>query len=157
MTLNFTRPRTDQLDTMEPTALTESPRLLIADDDVLVTRAFARVLRGGGFEVEVVHDGAAALERLHFDPPIAAVILDIRMPGIDGRDVLASLQRFPTAAPIPVLVVSGSSDEYALRLAGKLGARDVMQKPVYGDQLVNRVRWLLESWPEERPASYLLH
>ena len=119
--------------------LADRKRVLIAEDEVALAAAYAREFRGAGFEADVVHSGADALALLNSGIPFAALILDIGLPGLDGRDVLASLQNDEVHRGLPVIVVSGREDDYTRSLVLALGARDLVTKPAYAGQLVGRV------------------
>ena len=78
--------------------------VLVVDDDELVRRTFCRVVERAGLSVIEAEDGVSGLARFREHKP-SAVLLDLRMPGKDGLDVLTSLV---TESPeTPVLVVSG--------------------------------------------------
>ncbi len=122
---------------------TPPARILVADDDHAVAQAIARVLTQADYHVEVVHAGDEALGRLRTDT-FALVILDVSMPGLDGRDVLSHLSRNETPFETPILVITGRYDEYVQETVLGLGARDVLEKPFDVLGLVSRVRALID-------------
>lgn len=80
------------------------PHVLVVDDEFLVAILFEDALRERGFRVTVCHSGADALAVQDTDPA-AAVVTDLRMPGMNGMELLSRLrERWPD---MPVLVVSG--------------------------------------------------
>jgi response regulator RpfG family c-di-GMP phosphodiesterase len=84
------------------------PRVLFVDDEPNVLSAFVRSLRGGPFEVRTALDGHTALEAIRQDGPFAAIISDLRMPGMDG---VAILRRVRDLAPDTVRVLlTGQAD-----------------------------------------------
>ena len=111
-------------------------RILIADDEVEYTESLARVLRRRGIEVEVVADGMSALQTLagtEFD----VVVLDLRMPGLDG---LATLQQIRSRDILtPVLLLSGNADLERVSAALKSGANDFLLKPCAVETLVSAI------------------
>ena len=85
-------------------AATTGLRILVADDDAANRRTLARLLERHGHQVVVAGDGVEALERLE-DGPVDAVVLDLRMPRLDGREAFARIgQRWPALARRVVFV-----------------------------------------------------
>jgi two-component system, OmpR family, response regulator len=111
-------------------------RVLIADDEVEYTESLARVLRRRGLDVEVVADGMSALETLtreEFD----VVVLDLRMPGLDG---LATLQQIRSRDSLTsVLLLSGNADLERVSAALASGAADFLLKPCAVETLVSAI------------------
>ncbi|MEO0077997.1 MAG: response regulator [candidate division WOR-3 bacterium] len=117
------------------------PRILLADDErdiVLVTQVRLEV---NGYEVLTVADGAEALERFAtFNPDL--VLLDLRMPKLDGYQVCRALKSNPATRSVPVIIFSASSSQ-ALALERKcleLGADDFVRKPYTSEDLLAKVR-----------------
>jgi DNA-binding response OmpR family regulator len=105
-------------------------RVLIADDDKVLTRLVTAGLKTRGWQVEVAHDAMQAL-MFAMKPPYPDVIaLDIGMPGGTGFDVLRQLQRSSHPSQIPVVVVSGSVNAEDEARVAELGAVAFMRKPV---------------------------
>jgi two-component system response regulator AtoC len=115
-------------------------RVLIADDEKNIRDSMARFLRADGIEAVVAADGAAAralLEREWFD----GLVLDLRMPEIDGLTLLAWMRE---AGPqVPTIVISAYADVRDAVQAMKLGARDYLVKPFDPEELLLRLRRLL--------------
>lgn len=86
-------------------------RLLLVDDEADVVIGLQALLRARGYEVEVVHDGAQALERLGRDPLPDLVLLDYEMPELDGEEVLCCLRAEERTAQLPVLMATASNIE----------------------------------------------
>lgn len=117
----------------------ERPRVLVGEDDE-ATRAFFRdVLIDQGYVVEEAADGDATLEAMRREAP-ALVLLDIVMPRRTGWGVVAEMQRDPDLAGIPVLVVTGQTDEDFRRRVDELGLAGYVVKPVGARELINAVR-----------------
>jgi len=110
-------------------------RILIVDDDKAVCLAMRVVLEQEGFEVAEAHNGDQAVERIHEQPP-NLILCDIFMPKKDGFDTIRELRR--TVPKIPIIAVSGSGD--VLQLARKLGAVEVLYKPMSHAVLMGAVR-----------------
>ena len=108
-------------------------KVLIVDDDEVVRLSFLRSLRGDSRMVEAAADGPqalAAMERHAFD----VVLLDLRMPGMDGMDVLKAIKaRWPESEV--VIVTAYPSVESAIE-AVRRGAFDYLAKPVGPDEII---------------------
>lgn len=109
------------------------PLVVIIEDDRRSLDLLRLYLEGAGVEVVGVRDGATGLEVVRQRRP-SAVVLDIRLPGMDGWDVLATLKADPATAPIPVVVVS-MVDERGRGFA--LGAAEYLVKPVSRDDVLS--------------------
>ncbi|RME28541.1 MAG: response regulator, partial [Deltaproteobacteria bacterium] len=116
-----------------------TPRLLVVDDDLAFTYVVKGYLMGCGFEVDVAHDGAAAVHLCREKKP-ELIIMDIRMPSPDGLDTVDALKHDPKTRNIPVLVVSGACDENSAAQAGTAG---FMPKPLEMEELRNRIEQIL--------------
>jgi two-component system KDP operon response regulator KdpE len=111
-------------------------RVLVVDDDLALARALGINLRAHGYEVTVVHDGRAALDRVaHVHPNV--VILDLGLPDIDGVEVLQGIRGWST---IPVIVLSARSTSAEKVEALDAGADDYVTKPFGMAELLARVR-----------------
>lgn len=113
-------------------------RILIADDDAAFQALMARAFSGTGWKVAAVADGAAALAAAQAELP-DAIILDLNMPGVGGREALAAIRRKAAMNRVPVIIVSGldSVEEKAADL--ELGADDYITKPFEPAELLARV------------------
>jgi DNA-binding response OmpR family regulator len=114
-------------------------RVLVAEDDGNVADVVGRYLMREGFDVEVVGDGAEALDRALAEPP-DLLVLDLMLPGLDGLEVC---RRLRALAPVPVIMLTAKGDE-ADRVAGlELGADDYIAKPFSPRELTARVKAVL--------------
>ncbi len=113
------------------------PGILFIDDDATGREVAAHNLRRAGFEVELAANGADGLQR--FDPARHQVVVtDLKMPGIDGMEVLRQLR---TQAPnTPVLVITAYGSMEVGVAAMRAGAYDVVAKPFHREQLELTVR-----------------
>ncbi len=112
------------------------PLVVLVEDDRRSLELLTLYLEGAGLRVVAVQDGRAGLEAVRRLRP-AAVVLDIRIPGIDGWEVLAALKLDPATASIPVIVVS-MLDERGRGFA--LGAAEYLVKPAGRDDVLAAVR-----------------
>ncbi len=88
--------------------MTTSPaRILVVDDNDALRENLAEALQLEGYEVEVASNGSGALVRLSEDPPFQVVLLDLVMPGIDGREVLLRIRQDPRLADLRVVMTTG--------------------------------------------------
>jgi two-component system sensor histidine kinase/response regulator len=109
--------------------------VLIVDDDVGLLEALPEALRlrMGGVTVETADSAAAALDRIA-DRDYDAIVTDIRMPGMDGLELLDEIR---TRKPdTPTLIITGHGDNELVVHALRGGARDFIQKPIDRDYFV---------------------
>lgn len=110
--------------------------ILVVDDEEYIRQLLKQVLEIEGFAVTVAADGNSALALLvKTDPDI--VLLDIRMPGLDGYQVL---ERIRKTSNIPVLMLTGLIEEMSLVRSFDLGANDYIRKPFHTASLIAKVR-----------------
>jgi two-component system OmpR family response regulator len=115
-------------------------RLLLVEDDVDLARAVARTLTDAHFAVDVSHDGDEALQRA-LDVDYAAIVLDVLLPGRDGRDVLAALRARGRRTPVVLLTALDSPTDVVTGL--NTGADDYLRKPFDAAELVARIHALV--------------
>lgn len=111
--------------------------ILLADDEVTFRETFAKVLREEDMSVTVVGNGADAIDAVTRQP-FGVVILDIRMPGMDGIRVLREIMRMRPETRV-IMITAYGTVEMAVE-AIKLGACDYMMKPVVMDDIVTKIR-----------------
>ena len=116
-------------------------RVLVVEDDPPMAESIARVLRASGYEVRVALDGFQAGDALRAFLP-ALMTLDLRMPGLDGFQVLDYVRQDPELARLKVLILSALPEE-RLRQAVTAGADDALAKPFEAAELVRRIETLL--------------
>ena len=112
-------------------------RILVVEDDRAVQKALKRLFEAEGFAVEISADGKSALEAYRAATP-AAVVLDLRLPAMSGRDVCREIKQHAPA--LPVIVLSAASDVSDKVLLLELGADDYVTKPFSPRELLARVR-----------------
>src|SRR5215469_3409646 len=112
-------------------------RILVVEDDPAVQKALRRLFETEGYTVETQSDGKSAVESFQAAAP-AAIVLDLRLPKISGRDVCKEIK---AAAPtVPIVVLSAASDVSDKVLLLELGADDYVTKPFSPRELLARVR-----------------
>jgi DNA-binding response OmpR family regulator len=112
-------------------------RILVVEDDRAVQKALKRLFEAEGFGVEISADGKSALQAFHTAAP-AAVVLDLRLPAMSGRDVCREIKQ--QAPGLPIIVLSAMSDVSDKVLLLELGADDYVTKPFSPRELLARVR-----------------
>ncbi len=112
-------------------------RILIVDDDAAVRAALERTLSGEGLTVETVSDAFQALDRLD-QRPQDAVLLDLKMPGMDGLGLLDNLRR--RGLEIPVVILTGHGDDFTSRQCLDAGAAAFLTKPPDRSELLLAVK-----------------
>jgi two-component system, OmpR family, alkaline phosphatase synthesis response regulator PhoP len=112
-------------------------RILVVEDDPAVQKALKRLFETEGYAVEVQADGKSAVESFQASAP-AAIVLDLRLPKISGRDVCKEIKALAPA--LPIVVLSAASDVSDKVLLLELGADDYVTKPFSPRELLARVR-----------------
>ena len=126
------------------------PIVLIVDDDVAMREALGEASADLGFDARLAPTGAAALALLE-EETVDAVLLDLRMPGLDGLEVLRRLRGRPTSPPVAVLTAHASAENTIEAM--RLGAFDHLTKPISRDDLrraltgMAAVDFILEAGP----------
>ncbi|HEY3081678.1 MAG TPA: response regulator [Chloroflexota bacterium] len=118
---------------------TVRPTVLLVDDEPKIHRLVHRVLEPAGFEVLDARDGQEAVEMLPVRRP-DVVLLDVVMPRLDGME---TCRRIRAVCDIPVVMLTGQSDEDTLVRGLGVGADDYLTKPFSPRELVARVRAVL--------------
>jgi DNA-binding NtrC family response regulator len=117
-------------------------RILVADDDAVIREGLRRILTAEGYEVEVVSNGRAALDRLE-QKRFKLLITDLKMPGMSGLEVLQAIRSFQPELPV-ILITGYAAIDNAVE-AMKNGATDYLSKPFANDELVSKVKHAIES------------
>jgi len=123
-------------------------RILIVEDDLPVARQIAAAVTEDGHDPKAVHSGEAALEELA-KGPFDLIVLDVRLPGIDGFQLLQRLREQHLASRVLMLTGRSAVEDRVTGL--QLGADDYLPKPFAMRELVARVRALGRRYPE-RPV-----
>ena len=127
----------------------DRPSLLLVDDDPGITSGLSPVLERDGFAVTIAEDGLAALTTLAAGG-VDIVVLDVMMPGLDGRETLRRLRRDGHTVPVVLLTSVGEAAERARALDE--GADDYLNKPFDAGELISRVRAVLRRTAAGRPT-----
>jgi DNA-binding NtrC family response regulator len=117
--------------------MTLNHRVLIVDDDRDICLLLSRLMRGEGLASHVAHDGESALKMVRSQRP-DALLLDLKMPGMDGMEVLHRVKELDTN--LPVVLITGHADIAGSVAAIKAGAFDYLAKPFEHPEVTRVVR-----------------
>ena len=117
-------------------------RVLVADDEPVAQLVARSALEAGGYEVVTAADGHEAL-RLFAEVHPACVVMDVRMPGLDGLEACRRIRESEAGRDTPVLILTGHDDVNAVARAYEAGASDFLAKGSSQRLLTERVRFLL--------------
>ena len=120
------------------TETSDRPMVLLVEDDERVSEVVERYLERDGFRVEVVSDGADAVDR--FDEEVDLIVLDIMLPGMDGLEVC---RRLRTTSAVPIIMLTALGEESDRIMGLELGADDYLAKPFSPRELTARVKSVL--------------
>lgn len=123
--------------------MTPKGTILVVDDTPVLLKLLTKTLTAEGFQVRPANSGELALASVAASPP-ELILLDIRMPGLDGFEVCRRLKMGEESRDIPIIFLSGIT-ELEERVDGlKLGAVDFITKPYQPEELLARIRTHLE-------------
>ncbi len=114
--------------------------LLVVDDDRVSRKLASTLLERHGFQVTEAADGAAALERVAADDPYDLMVLDLKMPKVDGREVMRRVRSSIGTAGLPIVVLTGLEEADLEVNPLDEGADDYVLKPIDPSRFVARVK-----------------
>jgi two-component system response regulator ChvI len=123
------------------------PMIALVDDDRNILASVSIALEGEGYRVQTYTDGSTALDGMKSDPPDLA-ILDIKMPRMDGMELLRRLRQ---KSDLPVIFLTSKEDEIDELFGLKMGADDFVRKPFSQRLLVERVKAILRRANSKEP------
>lgn len=128
-------------------AVPDKALLLVEDnpDDAALAQA-ALESAGAGYRLEIAEDGEQALEKLSGTPLVDLVLLDIKLPGINGFEVLRRIRSDERTRHLPVVVLTSSIEESDVLRTYQLGANSYVRKPTDFDDFVPLLRELTHYW-----------
>jgi two-component system OmpR family response regulator len=139
----------EKISTPSEPAQTPVARLLLVEDDLKLANVLARGFEGEGYAVDLAHTGDDALAQAGARE-YAAIVLDLLLPGLDGREVCRALRERDKWIPVLMLTALGEVQD---RIRGlDSGADDYLVKPFDFGELLARVRALIRRGPSERPT-----
>src|SRR5260370_13667049 len=113
--------------------------ILVVEDERLIARLLKETLQIEGYEVVTVHRGEDAVQYTLRETP-HLVLLDMKLPDMDGYEVIRQLRSHPKSMHIPIIVLSALDDSVAKVRAFEMGADDYVTKPYDTDELLARAR-----------------
>ena len=117
-------------------------KILLVDDEEGFLSIIKEALEIRGFDVVTAKSAIEAGVELSSTKP-DLIIMDIKMPGIDGLQACAAIKKNPDTANIPIMIVSAISEEAQIKKAHKMGVSDYFIKPVDIEKLVKRIKEVL--------------
>jgi DNA-binding response OmpR family regulator len=121
-------------------------QILVVDDDADILRGFKSILENEGYKVETAETGKDALKKIK-KAKFSAYLVDVKLPDMDGTDLLLKIPNDPKSIKI---VVTGFSTNDAGKKAADYGADDFIVKPVKAKELIATIRERLGTIQQER-------
>ncbi|WP_293746114.1 EAL domain-containing protein [uncultured Paraglaciecola sp.] len=119
-------------------------KVLICDDDRTHLLILNETLKAQGYEVEQAENGEVAFETYcRFLPDI--VLLDVKMPILNGYEVCTKIRATNTGQYIPILMITGSDDYESIEKAFEVGSTDFLSKPIKWSLIQHRIKYMLRS------------
>ncbi len=138
---------------------TSPPHVLVVDDEPVFVELVRLWLERANYQVTCAFTGEEALQMLGhtpepalYVPPFDLVLLDIMMPGLNGKEVCQRIRAHPPTAQLPVLILSALSSSVERVEALQAGANDYLTKPFIGVELLTRVGNLIRWYRMERAS-----
>ena len=129
-----------------------SNKLLLADDSITIRKVVGIIFANEDYSLTVVDNGNAALEKAREIVP-DIIMADVVMPGKTGYEVCEEIRRDPDLNHLPLLLLTGAFEPFDEDKARLSGADDFISKPFESQQLIEKVRTLIELGKERKKAS----
>ncbi len=117
--------------------------ILLVDDDPVNLMAAAAILKLGGYRITTINNGGAALKELERAGDYSLVILDVMMPEISGYEVCKKLRESRSGFELPVLMLTAKTSTEDIVMGLEAGANDYLPKPFEAEELLARVKTLV--------------
>jgi PAS domain S-box-containing protein len=114
-------------------------KILIVDDDEIVVKSLITILSGEGYNVEYAYDGKTAVSKA-LKGKFKLILLDVKLPGLDGFQVLERLKGSASTVYTPVIFISSSDDDSIYEKGFDMGVMDYLKKPVSKAELFFRIK-----------------
>jgi DNA-binding response OmpR family regulator len=122
-------------------------KILVVDDDIHATTLFDTLLTAKGYDAVIVNDSATAFDVAKSTNP-DLIILDLMMPEPNGYEVCKTLRSDPKFSKIPIVIFTAMGDNESKESALNAGADEFLTKPFRVEDLMNRIRTLMEKSPK---------
>lgn len=132
------------------TQLPEPAVVIVVDDEAPMRSALKRLFLSSGLLIETYASGGELLDQARLDRP-GCLLLDVKMPGMDGLEVQAALQQ--RSVDLPTIFLTGSADIPVAVAAMRAGAVDFIEKPFDNEHLLARVRQAIDRQQRQRLSS----
>jgi CheY-like chemotaxis protein len=120
-----------------------SIKILLADDSITIQKVVGIIFGGDDYSLTVVDNGKAAVEKAQeINPDV--LLIDALMPGMSGYEVCEAVRAIPSLAAKPIILLTGTFEKFDEDKAKSCGADDSMAKPFESQQIVNKVKEMLE-------------
>ena len=124
-------------------------KIVVVDDDVLIRETMRLALDHAGFFVIAVGEPGRALATVRAEKP-DLVIMDLYMPGFDGRELIRSIKSDPEIRHTPVILFTGSSEPIDVVSGLDSGAMEYLAKPIDGEVLLSKIEGVLSRTAAKR-------
>src|SRR5512137_2706518 len=120
-----------------------SIKVLVADDSITIQKVIGIIFGGDEYSLTIVDNGKSAIDKAHeINPDI--LLIDALMPGMTGYEVSEAVRSTPALAAKPILILTGSFEPFDEEKAKKCGSDDFIAKPFESQQILAKVKELLE-------------
>lgn len=123
--------------------MTQNKKILVIDDDLTILEIVKNVLIKCNFDTATAENGEEGLEVIKTENP-DAILLDNKMPGLSGYDVLKQLKKNSATKNIPVIMLTGENSITEVAKSLDLGASDYIVKPFDNENLVVRIKNVIQ-------------
>lgn len=130
--------------------------IVVVDDNPNNLKVLRDMLQQAGFKVRASLDGATALRSINLVPP-DLILLDIRMPGMDGYEVCRELKANPNTADIPVIFISALLENKDKIMAFRVGGMDYITKPFHIEEVLARVQTHIQLYRMQRHLQQMVN
>ena len=128
-------------------------KILLIEDDPLISRMYTKAFTQAGYEVELAADGEAGLQKAGTVNP-TLILLDVMMPKMNGIQVLESLKKNPATNAIPVVMLTNLSNQQDMEHCFNKGAIEFLTKSAYEPSaIVTRINEILHFTQKEVPQN----
>lgn len=122
----------------------QSNTILVVDDDAMNREVMEAFLESAGYRVLLANNGKRGFEQATQHKP-QLIVLDVKMPDMDGYEVCLMLKSKPETQHIPVMIVTGFNSQEDLRRSQEVGAEGFISRPFKGDDFIDNVSRLIEA------------